>query len=199
MSKRYIYSGIISSLCFCGIYLYFQFYLVISILISIVIFIAFVLIYREKDIRKYDPKLMMNYSYQVSRIYNLANAFSDSDLQKRALKITETAEKIFTLLENKPNKVEQGYNFFDYYLNITLKILMQYQTIKNNELVDNDKQLVKLAEHIKKIEIAFEKQLRNMHQDNMLDMESEIRVFEKTLKMDGFIDTMKDVNLDGKE
>ncbi len=199
MSTRYVYAGVLSSLFFIIIYGILDIFLLLSIIISIIVFIAFILIYKEKDVRKYDPKLMLNYSYQISKIYNLANDFGEGTLQKRLFKIVEIAEKILLLIESRSNKVEQAYNFFDYYLTITIKILLQYQIDIKNESNDIEKDTLKVEEHIKKIEIAFEKQLKNMNQIGKLNLEADIRVFEKTLKMDGFIDDMKDVeNEDGK-
>ena len=45
-----------------------------------------------------------------------------------------------------------------------------------------------------KIKVAFEKQLSNLYQSDMVDTDAEMKVFESMLKMDGFTEN-KDFNI----
>ncbi len=79
--------------------------------------------------------------------------------------------------------MEQVFDFFDYYLDITYKILLRYNMIaKSQNKTPNDKVFMNSTrEFLRKISEAFSKQLANMKEARMLDIESEIRMFEKTV------------------
>ena len=55
-----------------------------------------------------------------------------------------------------------------------------------------------VEEMIVKIKKAFEEQLSNIYQTEMIDTDAELKVFETMLKSDGFIDNI-DFDLDKKK
>jgi len=55
-----------------------------------------------------------------------------------------------------------------------------------------------VEEMIAKIKKAFEEQLSNIYQTEMIDTDAELKVFESMLKSDGFIDNI-DFNIDNKD
>ena len=55
-----------------------------------------------------------------------------------------------------------------------------------------------VEEMISKIKVAFEEQLSNIYQTEMIDTDAELKVFESMLKSDGFIDNI-DFNIDNKK
>ena len=55
-----------------------------------------------------------------------------------------------------------------------------------------------VEEMIDKIKKAFEEQLSNIYQTEMVDTDAELKVFESMLKSDGFLDEI-DFNVENKE
>ena len=85
-------------------------------------------------------------------------------------------------LSQRPRKVEQIFSFFDYYLDIAYKILYKYNNISGNkEIKDSEKKYKEnTKDYLQKILDAFEKQSKNMQEAKMLDIDTEIKIFEKT-------------------
>ena len=65
-------------------------------------------------------------------------------------------------------------------MDLTLKILNKYIQVRNT-----DKEYVlKVDDYLKHISQSFEKQLNNMNQSKQLDVDKEIKVFEKIVNID---------------
>ena len=83
---------------------------------------------------------------------------------------------------------------------VTKKILERYDEIENQKLTTTEtkKFMNSVEEMIAKIKTAFEEQLSNIYQTEMIDTDAELKVFETMLKSDGFIDNI-DFDLDKKK
>ena len=83
---------------------------------------------------------------------------------------------------------------------VTKKILERYDEIENQKLTTTEtrKFMNSVEEMIAKIKKAFEEQLSNIYQTEMIDTDAELKVFETMLKSDGFIDNI-DFDLDKKK
>lgn len=126
-----------------------------------------------------------------AKIYSMINKVEDKDLQKDIRNVHETASKIIDTIEKNPEKLPKATSFFEYYLPVTLKILMKYDDIENQQL-DNEatlKFMKKTEDMISKIDKSFKVQLSNLYQSDIIDTDAEIKVFEKMLNADGFTDT----------
>ncbi len=118
------------------------------------------------------------------------------ELVKNIKDICSTSDKIIDTLSKKPEKLKQANNFLNYYLPVTIKILERYDEIENQKLssLEGAKFMNSIQRMIEKIKTAFETQLSNLYQSDMIDTDAEIKVFESMLKMDGFMDE-KDFNI----
>ena len=88
----------------------------------------------------------------------------------------------------------------NYYLPVTIKILERYDEIENQKLntTETKKFMNSVEDMISKIKQAFEEQLSNIYQTEMIDTDAELKVFESMLKSDGFIDNI-DFDINKKE
>ena len=93
----------------------------------------------------------------------------------------------------------QANNFLKYYLPVTIKILTRYDEIENQKLntPETNKFMKSVQDMMEKIKNAFNEQLNNMYQAEIIDTDAEIKVFEGMLKADGFIDEI-DFKIDKK-
>lgn len=131
-----------------------------------------------------------------AEIYSMINKIEDKDLQKNIRELHETASKIIDTISKNPEKMSKVSNFFEYYLPVTLKILVRYDEIENQEL-DNEEALKfmkKTEDMISKIEKSFKVQLSNLYEADIIDTDAEMKVFEQMLRADGFND-MDDFNI----
>ena len=88
----------------------------------------------------------------------------------------------------------------NYYLPVTIKILSRYDDIENQKLntKESEKFMKSVLDMTEKIKDAFNEQLNNMYQSEMIDTDAEIKVFEGMLKSDGFLDEIN-LNIEDKK
>lgn len=126
----------------------------------------------------------------TNKLRELSKQLESMTLVKNIKEICETSDKIIDTLSKKPEKLKQANNFLNYYLPVTIKILQRYDEIENQKLSTKEsiKFMNSIQEMIEKIKTAFETQLSNLYQSDMVDTDAEIKVFESMLKMDGFME-----------
>ncbi len=186
IQKRYYYASFIASLFFIICYGILNFHLLIVIILTLATFVGSSFFFREKDIRKYDPKIIQTYYFGISKIANYTNIITDENIINQIKQITFLTEEILGKINERPHKVEQVYDFCDYYLNITYKILRQYNSvIKRKDLSNKEQEFINKTPHYLEALIKlFKQQNKNMNEEVMVDVNSSIKVFEKTMGID---------------
>ena len=101
--------------------------------------------------------------------------------------ISDISSKILSALTQKPKKVTQVYNFYDYYMSLVLKLLERYAYLeKKKDKTDNENKFLEKCEtYLINIENEFKKQLDNMYKTSELDIEKEIKLFESICTIEG--------------
>jgi len=101
-------------------------------------------------------------------------------------RICGTAEKIFQNFKQDPKDIKAARQFLNYYLDSTIKIIRQYAELSQKGGGSANAETLKKAEDVLgTIEKAFEKQLSTLYDDDFLDLDAEISVLNKSMKMDG--------------
>ena len=127
---------------------------------------------------------------QNKRILQMIPMIEDKDIQEQLNEIHDSVSKIISTVEEKPKKVDQTDNFFDYYLPITVKIVERYDEIENKKLSSSEskKFLQSTNKMIGEINRAYKKILSDLYRRDIVDMDAEMKVFDSLLKADGFND-----------
>ena len=204
MKKGYIYSAILGGTFFAVPYLALGVELLPSLAISIAAYGAGTLIFKDKN--KLDLSIDKQNLYDILKeakektlqINNISKQLEDKVLVENVKQICDTSNKIIDTLSKNPNKLGQARNFLNYYLPVTIKILTRYDEIENQKLntPESQKFMKSVQDMTEKIKNAFNEQLNNMYQTEMIDTDAEIKVFETMLKSDGFLD---EINIDTKK
>lgn len=207
MKKGYIYSAILGGAFFAVPYLALGVELIPSLAISAVAYGAGTLIFKDKNKNKLDLSIDKQNLYDIlktakemtAQINSISSQIEDKKLVENIKQICETSAKIIDTLSKKPEKLGQANNFLNYYLPVTIKILNRYDEIENQKLntAESEKFMKSVQEMTVKIKEAFNEQLNNMYQTEMIDTDAEIKVFETMLKSDGFLDDI-DFNINNK-
>lgn len=195
MKVRYLYAALLSAVLFLILLFVVDFPIWFCIILAIVTYIGGIFFFKEKDVRKYDPNIIMHYCYLISKVDNYKRLIDDDKVDSNIEDITKKAEKIVVMLEQKPDKVTQIYDSFDYYLPFTIKILDQYVRLDNEENKKDEEK--KFMQEINKtldyIEAEVDKLLENMNYTKMLDINSSIEMFKKQAdKLEEKIDRKED-------
>ena len=207
LKKRYIYSCLLGGTFFAVPYLALGISAIPAALIGVGAYGAGVLLFNDKtkidisnSISLGDKEAINEAKELVKRMDNVIYKLEDSNLVKNAKQISVTSNKIIETIEKKPNKLKGARNFLNYYLPVTLKILERYDEIENQKLTTDsaEKFMKSVEEMIEKIKDAFEKQLSSIYQEEIVDTDAELKVFESMLKSDGFVDEM-DIKVNSKK
>ena len=207
LKKKYIYSCALGGAFFAVPYLALGIGAIPAALIGVGAYGAGVLLFNDKtkidissDISLGDKATLNEAKELVKKMNDVIYKLEDKELVNNAKQISSTSSKIIETIGKKPNKLKNARNFLNYYLPVTLKILERYDEIENQKLTtDSAKKFMdQVEEMIEKIKDAFEKQLSSIYQEEIVDTDAELKVFESMLKSDGFVDEMN-INVKSKK
>ena len=108
----------------------------------------------------------------------------DMQVKDTAEKLCATSEKIIEYLENNPEKIRQARQFIDYYQDTASELLKKYITLQNSDI--NTDEVANLKKDTKNalttLDTAFNNQFEKLMRGEMIDMQADIDVLEKTVK-----------------
>ena len=124
---------------------------------------------------------------QNKEIVSLIPKVESLDTRKNLSSIHETVNKIISTIETKPKKAKQIDNFFDYYLPVLIKIVNRYDEVENQRLISKEGKefMVKADKMIADTKKAFEQILASLYQNDIMDADAEMKVYNLMLKADG--------------
>ncbi len=113
---------------------------------------------------------------------------ADPEVSRKIDRIEDLTKKIFAILEQRPEKEPQLYNFMNYYLPTTLKMLRSYRVMQNRGISESElaRHRISLNRGLDMVITACQKQLDNLYRDTMLDVSTDVDVLEQMLRRDGF-------------
>ncbi len=126
-------------------------------------------------------------------------AIPDETLSGQMDTLCTQCEQIFRTVSEAPSKAPQVRKFMNYYLPTTLKILANYRTMQNRGVSYQEMRTARdtTVRGMNMILTATQKQIDNLHRENMMDISTDIDVLEQMLKRDGYteseIDGIRDV------
>ena len=123
----------------------------------------------------------MHYAYLISKIDNYINIVKDKTVDKNIKDISKKSEKILSMLEQKPAKVTQVYEAFDFYLPFAVEMIEHYISLEGEEkLTPKDKKYMEeINDKLDYLEAAIDKLLENMNYTKTLDINASIEVLKR--------------------
>ena len=115
-------------------------------------------------------------------------AIPDETLSRQMDTLAEKCEQIFRTVSEAPGKAPQVRKFMNYYLPTTLKMLANYRTMQQRGVSYQEMNQARetTVRGMNMILTACQKQIDNLHRENMLDISTDIDVLEQMLKRDGY-------------
>lgn len=182
IQKRFILSAFLAGFAFIIFYCFLDLYLIISILLCALVYISGIFIYKSKDVITYDASSIARYYFEISKLNDYKDKVSDKSMTEKMSNIVGVCSKIVKHLETKPTNATKIYNFLDYYLPFTTKIVNKYiATEKKDEktFVEN-KLILKMSVYIKEIEFECNRLYSEIIKAKDRELDFEMKVFEKT-------------------
>lgn len=124
---------------------------------------------------------------KLKNLRNNTRMITNNTVAGKVQDICRTGAEIFDYLGKNPGDISKARQFINYYLDATEKIVNQYVELsarkeKTKEIEDSLKRVEAMLDSIKE---TYSKQLHNLLEDDLLDLNTEISVLEKTMKYEG--------------
>jgi len=126
----------------------------------------------------------------ASKIDELKEATSrirSQQVKKKAVAVIDIAERILEDIETDPRDLKRARPFLNYYLNATIEIVRRYVSLSGRGVSSSEirESMKKVEELLETLRAAFEKQLALLLEDDVMDLETELEVLERTIRMEG--------------
>ena len=194
MKNKDITSAIIGSAFFAVPYLGMSFALAPALAIGVMAFGASELVLSgvkgKETLKDNDKDLYLKITKakkQNKEILALIPKVDSVDTRKNLSEIHETVTKIINTAEASPKKAKRLNNFFDYYLPVLIKIVNKYDEVENQRLKSSDGKdfMEKANKMIADTNKAFNTILDNLYENDIMDADADMKVYNTMLKADG--------------
>jgi 5-bromo-4-chloroindolyl phosphate hydrolysis protein len=126
-------------------------------------------------------------SERLRNIRSQTRLISDNEIAAKIQDICKTGLDIFDYIQKNPDDLTKAKQFINYYLDATEKIVNKYVELlsKKERSSEIDAAISNVESVLDSIKETYTKQLHNLLEDDLLDLNTEIKVLEKTIKLEG--------------
>jgi 5-bromo-4-chloroindolyl phosphate hydrolysis protein len=123
---------------------------------------------------------------QVKALKVLTPSVRKPEVREKIQRLTELAEKVVAGVRESPNDAKRVRQFLNYYLGATCTILQRYTELTSRNISSGEipAALRKVEEMLDSIERVFEQQLAASAQDEVLDLDTELKLLKNTLQLE---------------
>ncbi len=134
-------------------------------------------------------RLLLEAKDDMDAINRASKQITNLPIRQQSEQLYQTGIRILEYLEKNPDRIPAARRFLGYYLNTARDILEKYLPFQNSGLrTDEVKRVTQATERAMPIlNQAFETQFTNLMQNDIMDIESDIKVLEMTLQSEGGI------------
>ncbi|HTY01638.1 MAG TPA: 5-bromo-4-chloroindolyl phosphate hydrolysis family protein [Bacteroidota bacterium] len=123
---------------------------------------------------------------KVKTLTSLAASVKKPEIRDKCMHLAQVASKVINDVKESPKDAKRVRQFLNYYLNATCTILERYTELSSRNLNSSEVQagLAKVEALLDSIQHVFEQQLVAVAQDEILDLDTEIKLLQQTLQLD---------------
>lgn len=126
---------------------------------------------------------------RVDGILEAADRITHPEVRRRVAGLCESAEKILGELRREPRQIDLARAFLTYYLEAAYRIVRGYAglTVRGVRSPEVQATLDRAETSLDAIQQAFDKQLAGLLEHEVIDLDSEVALLEKTVQMDNLM------------
>lgn len=124
---------------------------------------------------------------KLRQISNTTRMIQSNEVAGKIREICKVGVEIFDYIKKNPGKINKVRQFTNYYLDATKKIIEQYVELsgRRDRTPEIDQAIQKVEGMLDLIKQTFDRQMANLLEDNLLDINTELTVLKNTMKMEG--------------
>ncbi|MEM7181931.1 MAG: 5-bromo-4-chloroindolyl phosphate hydrolysis family protein [Spirochaetota bacterium] len=121
-------------------------------------------------------------------IAQLSQKIQDPNIQDKVGLILQSLDSMFENFEKDPKDIKTSRQFLSYYLDATIKIIRKYIDLSEQKVISPEltESLRKVDSILSSIKEAFDKHHNKLLSNDIMELDTEIEVMEKTMKLEGF-------------
>lgn len=125
---------------------------------------------------------------QRKEIETLSRKIQDSNIKNKVKLILQSLDAMFENFEKDPRDIKISRQFLGYYLDATIKIIRKYIDLSEQKVLSPEltESLRKVDSILTSIKEAFDKHHAKLLNNDIMELDTEIEVMEKTMKLEGF-------------
>lgn len=195
-SPDWILSGILGAAAFLGTFIFAGFGFAVSLVIGALFFSGGAFIFRLKRKETADVSLpdleeaLQEGRRKLSEIRVLGKKIQVDETCAKIDRITVSIERILAEIKRDPADLKRARQFLSYYLDATITIINKYATLSAQSVNDRSiaESLARAERMLDTLDQAFGKQLARLLSNDVMDLDTEISLLEKTIHMEGLGD-----------
>lgn len=115
-------------------------------------------------------------------------SIEDPQMRLESKRLHETAGRILKYLEDHPEKIMAARRFIDYYQDTASKLLEKYVKLQKTGLSTKEADRLKgqTKQALLALNRAFTGQFEKLMQNELMDMDADIRLLKQTMKAEGY-------------
>ncbi len=123
----------------------------------------------------------------LREISNQTRFIPNNEVAGKIREICKIGVEIFDEIKKDPKDLRKARQFINYYLDTTEKIVKRYVELSTKKEINPEieETMRKVEGSLDSIKDTYQKQLNNLLQDDLLDINTEIEVLKKTMKLEG--------------
>lgn len=129
-------------------------------------------------------------SRKLVQLRTVVSRVGDARIRAKANGVCDAAARILSEIRQDPADLRKARNFLDYYLDATIKVVDRYVSLSGRAVrtPEMDSALRRAEESLDTIRSAYDKQLMQLLENDVMDLDVELSVLERTIKMEGLGD-----------
>lgn len=195
-TARMVWSVLTAAIVFLVLFLLLHWNLFISILLCAGVYFGMILILKPAKKQSLPPpvipldddekELLGEAEADLAELGKAAGAITDAGVRSEAETLHKTGMRILDYLKENPDKIRKARRFFTYYLDTAAKLLSRYIDFQETGLRTDEISAIldRTAKALPVLNRAFEKQFTHLMAGELLDVETDIALLEKTIKME---------------
>lgn len=126
-------------------------------------------------------------SRKLAALGSAVGKIPDQRVRAKGQAICDLAARIISTIRQDPKDLKPARQFLNYYLDATVKVVEQYVNLhrRGTESSEVGATLERVESSLDTIRAAYQKQLDQLLENDVLDLDTELKVLEQTIKMEG--------------
>lgn len=122
------------------------------------------------------------------KLSELSRRIDEGFVKQTVVRITDVIQEIIDDIQKDPKDLKLAKKFLSYYLDTTIKITSRYIDLSGQKVHSSEMKasLKKAEEMLEKMHFAFRQQLTRLLEDDVMDLNTELELLDRTIKAEGY-------------